>query len=130
MAKRRKKRRRGVGEDDIVKVSSGLPSLVEILTHPLPTSVATGLVNGLVAHLGHKPVYPHTLFAMAAFLGLSKTALEFFTPPELKTKYSTPYYALFSVIGVAAGLAPFMKFKSSASAEAEAEDDTLAEEYA
>jgi len=107
-----RKRRRALGAPDTTTlvVTSGAPTLLELLTHPLPTSIATGLVNGAIAKLSNKPVYPHTLVGMAIFLGLSKATLEHFTPEALKTKYSTPMYALYSVLGVAAGIAPFMTF--------------------
>lgn len=83
-----------------------------IVNHPFTFAVGVGLANGALARIRDKRVDLPTAVALATILGLGEMALEYFTPPE-KLHHSLPMIGVFSVLGVAVGLAPFVELSPS-----------------
>lgn len=82
---------------------------MDLIEHPFSFAVGIGLANGLLAKVRGKGIDVATGIALAAILGIGEAVIVALEKPDpTKKHYSPALVALYSVIGVGVGLAPFV----------------------
>jgi hypothetical protein len=91
---------------------------MDLVHNPFAFAVGVGVANGLLAVARNKRIDLPTASALGVILGLGEAALVGLEPGNKVWSKETGKVALWSVLGVAVGVAPFMLFGGEGSAHA------------
>lgn len=80
----------------------------DLVGHPFSFAAGAGVANGLLAVARGKRIEPKTAVAFSVILGLGELALVMFEPPSERGPYSLNAIGWYSVLGVLAGVLPFV----------------------
>jgi hypothetical protein len=88
-----------------------------LLEHPVPISIATGLVNGIIFKLRNKNLELKTVATLAAVQGAGEAILVMYEKPQdrgpILGNMELWEIGLYSAIGTIVGMLPFMSFRSA-----------------
>lgn len=86
-----------------------------LVDHPFTFAAGVGLANGFLAIARNKKIDPKTAVTLAGVLGLGELALVMYEPQEergpIMSKMSLTEIGFYSVVGVVAGVLPFITWK-------------------
>lgn len=90
-----------------------------LLEHPVPISVATGVVNGIIFKLRNKNLEFKTVATLAAVQGMGEAILVMYEKPQdrgpILKNMSLMEIGIYSAVGSIVGMLPFITLRPSPS---------------
>lgn len=79
-----------------------------VFNHPFAFAAGVGIANGALAIARNKKIDLKTAVTLSAVLGIGELVLVMYEPPEHRGAYTLNEVAIHSVLGVMAGVLPFI----------------------